>query len=171
MMNKKGFALIELVVVVAIIGILLVIGGFSGVMWRDKYQAESLIKTMSIDLMNARVSAMQRSRVYFMVFSPTPTATQYAIYEDDGSGAFNSADTRVVLKTFSSRYALTIPAAAATSVNVLPKGLVSMTGSALMGTEQTIRVAASFGGAYDCMVISETKIRTGAWNGTQCLVE
>jgi prepilin-type N-terminal cleavage/methylation domain-containing protein len=176
MMDKKGFTLIELLLVMVIIGILLAIAGISGKTWLDKYRVETQMKEMAVDLMNARVSAMQRNRMYFMVFNPTPTATQYTIYEDtgpgqqEGNGTFEPADRQVLQKSFNSNYALTIPGVAVNSINFDPKGLASMS-PGQMGPEQTIRVAATFGAAYDCIVISATKIRMGVWNGANCVVQ
>ena len=168
MMNKKGFTLIELIIVVAIISILLVIAGISGKAWLDRYRVESEIRTLAMDLMNAQASAMQRKRTYFAVFSPTPTATQYTVYEDtnpgpDGNGTFEPADRQVLQTSFKPAYALTIPGVATPSINFDPNGIVSM--SPGWEPEQTIRAAVSFGAAYDCITISATKIRTGAWNG------
>lgn len=175
-MNKNGFTLIELIIVLVIIMILLAIAGISGKTWLDKYRVESQTKELAVDLMNAQVSAMQRNRVYFVVFNPTPTATQYTIYEDrgagqqEGNGTFETTDRQVLQKNLNSNYALTIPGVAVNSVNFDPKGLASMSPGA-MGTAQTIRVAATFGAAYDCIVIAATKIRMGAWNGTSCVVQ
>lgn len=177
MMDKKGFTLIELLVVMVIIGILLGIAVISGKTWLDRYRVESQMEVLSVDLMNARVSAMQRHRMYFVVFNPTPTATQYTIYEDtspapDGNGTLETAaDRQVLQKSLNSGYALTIPGVAFNSINFGPKGLASMLPGPL-GTEQTIRVAnTTFGAKYDCLTISATMIRIGGWNGANCVVQ
>jgi prepilin-type N-terminal cleavage/methylation domain-containing protein len=170
MMSKNGFTLIELIIVLTIIFILLAIAGISGRTWLDKYRVESQMKQMFVDLMNARVSAMQKNRPYFVVL----TATQYTIYEDtnllspkaDGSGVLETGTDRVVVqKNLNPLYSIT---SGAGEIDFNEKGLVS---AGLVGTQTTIRVTASFGSAYDCIVVSSTNIRMGAWNGTSCVVQ
>jgi len=179
MMDKKGFTLIELVVVLVIIGILLGIAGISGKAWLDRYRVESQMKTMSVDLENARASAMQKSRTYFVVLAGS--GAQYTIYEDrnplsagaDGDGVLQQAtDRQIVQKSLNSSYALTVPAEAVDSINFDSKGFASVApGPMATWTQTTIRVAASFGAAYDCIVISATRVGMGVWNGTNCAVQ
>jgi hypothetical protein len=40
-----------------------------------------------------------------------------------------------------------------------------------MGTQQTIRVTASFGAAYDCITISTMRIKMGVYDGATCDVQ
>ncbi len=171
MMNKSGFTLIELIVVLVIIMILLAIAGISGKTWLDKYRVEDQMKEMFADLMNARVSAMQKNRPYFVVL----TATQYTIYEDrnllspgaDGSGVLEAGTDRVVVqKNLNPVYAIT---SGSGEIDFNAKGLVSA--GLVGGIETTIRVTASFGSPYDCIVVSATNMRMGAWNGTSCVVQ
>ncbi|MDP2277037.1 MAG: type II secretion system protein, partial [Nitrospirota bacterium] len=83
MRKEEGVTLTELIVVIAIIGILVVALGFSFEGWLGKYRVESQIKEMHIDLMNTRANAMSRTRVHFFIF---PNATSYTIYADDSNG-------------------------------------------------------------------------------------
>ena len=53
-MKRDGFTLIELIIVIAIIGILAVALGFQFTGWMARYQVESQIKAMHSDLMTAR---------------------------------------------------------------------------------------------------------------------
>src|SRR6266511_686232 len=77
-MKDSGFSLLELLTVIVIISVLIAIAALNGREWMERYQVEGQIKEMYADLMNARVSAMQRNRVFFV----TLAANQYTIYED-----------------------------------------------------------------------------------------
>ncbi len=171
MKNKNGFSLIELLMIITIIGILLGYAGISSKAWLDRYRVESQMKKMFADLMNARISAMQKNRTYFV----TLAATQYTIYEDtdpapDGDGELTPGSDAVVTQTnLNPNYSLTIPAGSS-QIIFNTRGLAS-TDPGPMGTQTMIRVTGSFGSAYDCIVISATKIRMGAMNGATCVVQ
>lgn len=168
MMNKSGFTIIELIVVLAILSILIGIAGISGKAWLDRSRVETQMKELFVDLMNARVSAMQRSRLHIVTFSPSAVAaTQYTIYEDttdaagntvpDGDGELQmGSDRQIKQRNISSIYSMQTGAA---RIDFDQRGLASV----LVGT-QTVRVNGSFGAAYDCIVISLTRTRMGAWN-------
>jgi len=172
--KNSGFTIFELMVVLMIIFILLSIAAISGNEALNKYRMESQTKQMYIDLMNARVSALSKNRKCFVTLTPT----QYTIYEDsnpanpalDGDGALQTAsDTRVMQVKLDGKYSLTIPAAAA-EIDFDARGLASAVPGPI-GTQQTIYPATSYGSAYDCIVISQTRIQMGAWNGTSCNVQ
>jgi len=161
MTNSRGFSIIELIVVLSIIGALLAIAGISGRAWLDKYRVETQMKEMFIDLMNARVGAMQRNRIHFAVLTPT----QYSVYQDtdpqpDGNGTLETASDRLLIqKNLNPLYAITYTG----QINFDTRGLASPTG--------TLRVATAFGAAFDCITVLATRIRMGAWNGTSCVAQ
>ena len=94
--HSDGVTLIELIVVVSVIGILVIALGFSFQGWRGKYQVESEIKEMYVDLMNARARALQRNRVHFFRLNGP---TSYSIYEDDSNGTAKVPDGDGTLQT------------------------------------------------------------------------
>jgi prepilin-type N-terminal cleavage/methylation domain-containing protein len=177
MRNKKGMTLVEVIVVVAILGTLLGIAAISASTWLERYKVEGQIKQMYTDLMNARVSAMQRNRIFFV----TVAANQYAIYEDnynaaagtttyDGDGILQQGTDKLVTK-ITTQYALncTEPFVAATgNFYFTQNGLVT----ASSGTSSvTVQVPSSAGPVSDCIWLTPTRILMGKMNGTNCIAQ
>lgn len=164
-MGHKGYSIIELIVVIGIIGSLLAIAAISGSSLLNKYRAESQIRMIYADFMNARTNAMQRNRSYFV----TVSSTQYKIYEDrdaadlnssDGDGKFQEASDRVVMQKDHGVYTMTWNNET-TPIEFNTRGLMS-------GSERMGYVTKAYGGAYNCIKISSTRIRIGAMNGKNC---
>jgi prepilin-type N-terminal cleavage/methylation domain-containing protein len=170
MSDEKGFTLIEMIVVLAILGILLGIAAISGRDWLDRYRVEGQIKQMYADLMNARVSAMQRNRVFFVTLG----TNQYAVYEDtysaatgtsspDGDGALQQGtgqDRPVMQKT--TQYTLNFSAA---NFYFTQSGLVSLSSGG------TIWVTSTASPASDCIALATTRILMGKMNGSNCIAQ
>ena len=153
MINKNGVTLIELVVAVAVIGILVLALGFSFEGWMGRYKAESQIKELYSDLMNAKVTAMQRNRTSFVSL----TTTRYTVYEDtnpapDGDGLLQTAsDRRILRKDLEANSPITWSGAAQIEFN--KKGIAN--------SDKTICSSKDADADYDCIEISALKINTG----------
>lgn len=81
--NNKGFTLIELIVVIAIVAILVAGFAFEYTGWQAKYKVESQVKDVYSDLMTARMKAMQTGSLYFIDF---PDSKRYRLSQDDSNG-------------------------------------------------------------------------------------
>lgn len=165
-MNKKGFSVVELLAVLAIMGVLLSLAGLTGRTLIEKYRVEGEMRALNADLMNARVRAMQSNRMYFV----RVTAHQYSIYQDtnpapDGNETLETAttpqDTLFVQKTISDTFVILN----ADSFDFDRNGMTIFSAAT---TPRVIRVTTATGPEYDCLDISTTRIRTGSWNGTIC---
>lgn len=159
-MNNKAFTLVELIVVLVILGMLIAIAVIAANEWLVRSQVEGQVKALYIDLMNARVYALQKNRAHFVTLG----ASQYSIYEDtfpspDGNGSLDlgAGQDRLVLQK-----ALGHPLVAGfpSSVTFATTGLASSNG--------TIRVEATTQPHSDCIRLFSTRIRMGRWNGTEC---
>jgi prepilin-type N-terminal cleavage/methylation domain-containing protein len=162
--NNRGFSLVEIIVVVGILGILLTIAGFYGHDILVGSQVENQTRELYADLMNARVSAMQRNHVSFV----TLAANQYAVYEDtspspDGDGLLDTANDHLVMQKTTS-YAL----ATSTTMTFFNFTACGTCDNLVSVPTNTIHIVSTAAPSFDCIILSTTRILMGKWNGTDC---
>jgi prepilin-type N-terminal cleavage/methylation domain-containing protein len=156
-MKNKGITIIELITVMAILGILLGMAVISLHDWLERYQVEVQTREMYADLLNARVSAMHKNNVVFV----TLETNQYAIYEDtyawpDGDSTLQTERDRLVMRK-PTRFPLQPHLGLGhTTFRIGTNGLVSLDGS--------IHFNSSTGPLSDCITLFSTRIRMGKWN-------
>ena len=155
---RGGFTLLEILITIAIVGILVVIavGNFGGL--NEKYKVEAETKQLYADLMDARGRAMQRNRMFFVQIN----ANDYQTYEDtspapDGDGSLQNTDTLVANARVSHAIA-TGDIAVPLSFNFNRNGIASVTGF--------IRFSSTAQPDYDCIWIRATRIKMGQYNAT-----
>lgn len=157
--KRGGFTLIEILIALAILGIVVMLatGTFQGMM--EKYRVEGETKQIFADLMDARGRAMQRNRAFFVKV----TGDRYATYEDttpapDGNGTLESTD--AVSASATVRHTITCDPGGLSDFRFSRDGIASATG--------TIRLSSTAQPDYDCITVRETRIKMGKWNGTAC---
>ena len=154
-MNNRGITLIEMLVVIAVIGILVIALSFSFQGWMGKYRVESQIKTLHVDLMNARARAMERNRCHFVVV----TANNYQIFEDANENCQYNAGTDTALTAFTNPKTLTYTSYWTGTVTMDTRGIVSPNNTIRFNTGSSTP-------DYDCIVLYSTRINMGKWGGS-----
>lgn len=156
--TNKGFTLVELLVVIAIIGILTGIAGMVARDWIGRTNVEQQARQLYADLVNARTRAMNRNRVHFIVVDTA--LNRYQIWEDtdpapDGDGVRTAADSLVLQTTTK------MPFQGLAELRINTQGLLSSSGA--------LRIENAYNPVVDCVAVSQTRIRMGRWNGTDCI--
>lgn len=153
-----GFSLIELMVVIAIVGILTAIAALGYSRWTIKFRVEQQIKEMYADLMDARTKAMTRNRSHFL----TLASTQYTIRDDSDDDGANETTDAVVANRSNLKYQLSWSDIAQTNIEFNSKGLYTQVTTKTICIRSTENPSVTnTNPTADCIIIQQTRINMG----------
>ncbi|MFZ2446757.1 MAG: GspH/FimT family pseudopilin [Syntrophobacteraceae bacterium] len=164
MSNKRGFTLIETMVVVGIIITLLAWGVPAFSTWKKKHDIESQIYSLYGNLQLARMTAYSRKTVSGVWWTGGATVNSYQVRIDGN----NDGDVNDALGTDVQAGAMITPippitaSAAQTSVSFDGRGFLNPNNAIVFS------IPSNTGAAVDCVWVTSTRITTGRMNGANC---
>lgn len=161
--TNRGFSLIELLILIAIIGILAGMSTIAFNTWVVKYNVESQTRAIFLALNEARTNAFTRKQVYGIVFKPSSydmkSYTAESEYVDDTAANANGT----LVSRVNLTYGLTLAGADITNRSVI------FDTSGFTNNWFTIFVTpTNSSAALNCIVISSARANMGRINGTAC---
>lgn len=165
-MGMRGITLMELIIVIAVSGTIMGIAAFNGQRLLTRCEAENQVRRMHVDMMDARVRALQASKVFFV----TVTAEGYQITEDTNESGGTEPDAEdtalwAAPKRFKHHSQWT------GTVIMDAKGIISTSAHPLLSNAAlAIRFdAVDADPEYDCILVGPTRMNAGKWNGRKCV--
>lgn len=151
-MKNRGFTFLELMVIIAIIGIIasLSVGSFRRLIMR--YNVESQIQEIYADIMNLRLNATHRNRTCFILLSQY----SYKGYEDSypspfGNDELDEAQDNLIFSEKTVKFPLSY-----SSGNV-----IAIDARGFSTTNKTVCIFSNVDPRYDCIKISRTRVVMG----------
>ena len=154
-MKSRGFALTELIVVIAIIGIILAITSINFGSWMRKYGVEAQIKEMHNDLSDVRLKAVHSKMRHEVVLNPSSyTFVRYSSEGATGTTVFRK-DLKYPVKRFSSGV-----------LQDFTGDLMRINTRGYTFDPYTIVIPGQANAGTDCLVVSTTRVNMGKYDAT-----
>jgi len=163
-MKNRGFTLLELVVVIAIIGILLRIATINFGTWQQKAQIESQTRTLFATLNEARIEAMQHKQPRSVVLKVGGASYNFQSYSSENQ----SRSAGVTTQAQGAKFTITEASGPADNITQFDvRGFTSDTGTFQVNPVGTTALV-------DCVVVGQGQTKMGKnTNGTTggCSIE
>lgn len=157
-MSHKGFSIVELVVVIAIIGISLSIVSLNFSAYTKKAQIEKQTRELNSMVMNARLSAIHRKQRTALLFGPKQVIfkSYSSPYEDTFSpSAAEISSTRL-------NYEMKMQTGTTWSDLSISSTFVSFDTRGLASNNITLVITpVMYSGGYDCVVVQDARTKIG----------
>ena len=158
MNNRVGFSLLELLIAIAIIGIMLSIATLSFNQWQVNYNIESQTRELYSDLIEARTTALQTKMPYSIVFQPRSyVMTRYSSENEPVANG-------TVVKNRTLSHGLT----KGTTGDIADSSVLFDTQGLTYNKFTVVVNPLTASPACNCLVIFDTRVNMGKINGTAC---
>ncbi len=162
LLSERGFSIIELSIILMILSILVAIGGYNYQQWMTRNSIEGQIRKMQTDLMQARMRAMERKRMYFAVIQ----AASYQIAEDTNMNETLDASPG---DTYQSSVPLTYRSAWTGTLVFNTNGQIATSPATTVLSIPINNL--STGPEYDCILVYPSRLSIGSMHGGSCVAK